>query len=254
MDTFLANYFGTNQSAPEPTTQEDDLEKMAQLVMLDKIASAKNIDLSGLSDDEYVQLAGQVFSGQPVEKTAAAAQPEANIEMTGLTELEKQAKARFEEAKFLGQVVAHSMWNELDSIQKVAMAKGEDEEEGEKKAPPFPPKKEEKKDDEEEDEKSKEGSALDTLADARAYEILQGYGLADDQGNVVSPDELNKHAQAVYAQQQGQAAPAQPEKTAADRLSEAVESSAWEKLASAGYDPQVINYLLQVQQAQTQGQ
>jgi len=227
MDTFLANYFGTGQSAPEPTTQEDDLEKMAQLVMLDKIASAQNIDLSGLSDEEYVKLAGQVFSGE-TEKTAAA-QPEANAEATQLTELEKQAQARFEEAKFLGQVVAHSMWNELDSIQKVAMAKGEEEEEGKKKAPPFPPKKEEKEEDDE--EKSKEGSALDTLADARAYEILQQNGLADDQGNVVTPEQLQKHAQEQAAAQQ----PAAPEKTAADKLAEAVEINAWRKLAELGY-------------------
>jgi hypothetical protein len=254
MDTFLANYFGTNQNAPEPTAGVDDLEKMAQLVMLDKIAGAKNIDLSNLSDEEYVKLAAQVFSGQP---TPAPAEPSSDM-----PEHEKIARARFEEAKFLGQVVAHSMWNELDSIQKHAMAKAaQDEEEngngngnGNGKAPPFPPKKkEEDMEDEEENgngEKSKEGSAFDALSDARAYEILQQYGLADGEGNVVSAAELNKHAQAVYAQQQGQLP---TEKTAADRLAEAVEQQAWEKLAGAGYDPRVINYLLQVQQA-NQGQ
>lgn len=250
MDTFLANYFGTNK-APEPTTGTDDLEKMAQLVMLDKIAEAKNIDLSSLSDAEYVKLANQVFNGeQAQQQQAPPAQP-----TDGLTEHEKVAAARLEEAKFLGQVVAHSMWNELESIQKHAMAKtagepppqfqkgnGEDEEE----------KKDEEKKDEEEgmtkEEKCKTGSALDALSDARAYEILQGYGLADGEGNVVSAEALNKHAEAVYAQQQEQAQPT--EKTAADRLAEAVEEQAWQKLASAGYDPRVINYLLQVNQGQ----
>jgi len=278
MDTFLANYFGTNQSAPEQTTETDELEKMAQLVMLDKIAEDQGVDLSGLSDAEYLQLASEVFDGQGHEKIASGQQAE-------LTEQEKIAAAKFEEANYLGKVVAHSMWNELEAIQKEAKkveltgptgtlagglpgkrseaigrlsdadlgkyikqtsrakklealkgkvkdvaAKGGEMAKGVGRTIAKHPGKaaligggaalatggalygaKKLK------EKSKEGSALDTLSDARAYEILQEHGLADAQGNVVSPDQISY------------------EKTAADKLAEAVEEEAWQKLAELGY-------------------
>jgi hypothetical protein len=273
MDTFLANYFGTNQGAPEQTTETDELEKMAQLVMLDKIAEDQGVDLSGLSDEEYLQLAGQ-------EKVASEQGGEY------LTEHEKIAAAKFEEATYLGKVVAHSMWNELEAIQKEAKkveltgptgtlaaglpggkreeaigrlsdadlskyikqtsrakklealkgkakdvaAKGAEMAKGVGKTIAKHPGKaaligggaalaaggaaygaKKMK------EKSKEGSAFDTLSDARAYEILQENGLADEQGNIVAPDQISY------------------EKTAADKLAEAVEQEAWLKLAELGY-------------------
>lgn len=319
MDNFLADYFGTNQTAPEPTQDSDELEKMAQLVMLDKIAENENIDLSSLNDDEYVALAGQVFDGQ--------SPPEEQGEMN---DLEKMAEAKFEEAKFLGQVVAHSMWNELDSIQKVAAGRartivdpdaalkatepggrtlaGTSPSRGPqtlvdpnvpkggaitskaktvggaitpvgdaplkttggetiaalKKALSTETAPEAKKGLAErlkalagkgaaglkahkgkaaliggglalstgaavgakalaDRAKSKEGSAMDSLSDARAYEILQEYGLADEQGNVVTPNQLQK-----YAEEEEQAAPT-------NELAGAVELEAWEKLAELGY-------------------
>lgn len=257
MDNFLADYFGTNQTAPEPTQDSDELEKMAQLVMLDKIAANEDIDLSSLNDDEYVALAGQVFDGQP----APAEQAEA-------TDLEKMAEAKFEEAKFLGQVVAHSMWNELDSIQKVA---GKADEEAATTAQKLREAGERGRRAGERAgerlkelaggakgvaakglkglkahkgkaaliggglalagggaigakalaDRSKEGSAMDSLSDARAYEILQEHGLADEQGNVVTPEQFQKQA----------GEPAAP----ANELASAVELEAWEKLAALGY-------------------
>ena len=281
MDPFLADYFGTNQEVPEQVTETDDLEKMAQLVMLDKIAQNQNIDLSELTDEQYVQLAQEVFESNGQEKVAA--------QQEQLTELEKEAAAKFEESVYLGKVAAHALWNELNAIQQVAMEKeakknvfqriGQYVGEGKKatqeakgmakeygniaksvgfedrasreaaerladkasKAQERTGKKvvggaagvgalgvaggtaaalraRKKKN----EGQSKEGSAFNQLSDARAYEILQQYGLADDQGNVVTPDQLQKHAE-------------QQEKTSADRLADAVEAEAWEKLAALGY-------------------
>lgn len=297
MDSFLADYFGTNQTVPDQAT--DDLEKMAQLVMLDKIAEDQNIDLSSLSDDEYVALAAEVFNGGQTKVAHQQPSPDQ------MNEQEKIAHARFEEAKFLGQVVAHSMWNELESIQKHAASpqteggtlisggvgteragktlasgapggmesgsktlagglagrRGEAEKAmketakkgigerlkslaskgvGAVKAHPGKAAliaggtlaaaggaealrrglKSRKDDDEGQD---KAASAFDTLSDARAYEILQEYGLADEHGNVVTPDQL-------YGQS---------EKTAGDELAEAVELDALRKLASLGYQVQI---------------
>ena len=286
MDNFLADYFGTNQTAPEQVTETDELEKMAQLVMLDKIAANQGVDLSNLTDDEYVQLAQEVFESNGQEKVA-----EQQAQTQELTDLEKEAAVKFEESVYLGKVAAHALWNELNSIQQVAMekeaadattmqkiyrgvgkhfGKGKEKAKGLEKmvsgsgadhpltqvakrvadeaaestgkkvvrgvagttlglgatAGAIKGRKAKKEEASSDEGQSKESSAFSALSDARAYEILQQYGLADDQGNVVTPDQLQK-----YAEEQGQ----QEEKTAADRLAEAVELEAWEKLAALGY-------------------
>jgi hypothetical protein len=260
MDPMLADYFGTNKDAPEPTAQEDELEKMAQLVLLDEVAKERNVDLSKLSDEDCVKLASEMFQAgyEPQEEVAS-----------NLSDEEQTAVGVLKEAEFFGATAAHSLWNELAAIQKCAEEKAAargrvmhmpyDSEvvsagsgralakvkkpgttalmqigkkglstkgkilaglaagglaAGAGTAAGLLAKK--KKD------KDKEASALGTLADARAFEILKQHGLADDAGNVVSPDQLNKHAQ-------------EEEKTAADKLAEAVELEAWKKLQELGY-------------------
>jgi hypothetical protein len=269
MDQFLAEYYGTNANLGA-TQDADELEKMAQLVMLDKMAADEGIDLSGLNDQQVLALANEVFSGQ--QTAIEQRQPT-------VSDLEKEAAAKIEEADYLGKVMAHSMWNELDSIQKQASSGGATlqnflgGEEGGKtvigKGPGLKARAEGaskalkgaasavsgaaksvgkgawkhkgkvglgvggaallaggglaarhylKKDKKSEGESEKTSSAFESLADARAYEILQANGLADDQGNVVTPDRL-------YGQ----------EKTAADVLQENVEQAAMQRLADMGY-------------------
>lgn len=298
MDQFLADYYGTGNISE--TEDPDQLEKMAQLVMLEKMAEDEGIDLSGLSDDEVVALAGEVFEDDE------GIQPSSD-------QLEKEAAAKFEEADFLGKVMAHSMWNELDAIQKEAKGYGPgapaaqfDREvariakqkqqaaaaardaskyegaaaAGARKGGATSPGRVEaglrsmrqragagadrakrgvvgagkavgrgaatagkyvakhklpfaggaagvaaltaggltarhlmKK-----REGEKTSSAFDSLADARAYEILQVNGLADEYGNVITPDQL-------YGS----------EKTAADVLQENVNEAAMLRLAEMGY-------------------
>lgn len=114
MNQFLAEYYGTG--ATSGNEDADALEKMAQLTLLTKEAEEEGVDLSGLSDDEVMQLAEELYG------EGGEAEGEAEAEATGEEDMEKEAAAKFEEADFLGRVMAHSMWQELDNIQKEAGA------------------------------------------------------------------------------------------------------------------------------------
>ncbi len=113
MNEFLAGYYGTDANGGNGDA--DALEKMAQLTLLVKEAEENDIDISSLSDEEAMQLAEELYGDDGSDAG----------EQTGEEDLEKEAQAKFEEADFLGRVMAHSMWQELDSIQKEAGAVGE---------------------------------------------------------------------------------------------------------------------------------
>jgi len=100
MDEFLANYYGTGGGNGQ-TSDADALEKMAQLTLLTKQAEEEGVDISDLSEEELDELAEELYG-------------------EGGDVLEKEAQTKFEESDFLGRVMAHSMWQELDSIQKEA--------------------------------------------------------------------------------------------------------------------------------------
>lgn len=102
MDPFLADYYGTGQGAGY---DEDALEKMAQLTLLTKEAEEEGIDLSELSEEELLALSEEVYGGDE-------------------DPMEKEASDMFETFDFGGRVMAHSMWNELEAIQKQAAKAG----------------------------------------------------------------------------------------------------------------------------------
>lgn len=289
-DPFLSQYYGT--SVPEPT-EGDSLEKMAQLHLLEKLAEDEEIDLTQYSDEEILAMTDQVF-GEGGEE------PEAQGDDG---DYEKIAAARFEEADYLGRVMAHSMWNELDAIQKAAAKAGPgvsypagapaaefDKEfaRGAKKkrvaaaraadaakyegsamagrghsgarsvgkaeggvrsalskmktrkgrgkaaligaglaggaalaaggvlgAKALKKRKE---------EQQKTASALDTLSDSRAFDILANYGYVTEQGEIIPADG-----------EPGQAWDVPFQKTASAELDEAIEEMAWGKLYDLGY-------------------
>ena len=276
MDQSLAAYYGTNQEQADDT---GDMEKLAQLTLLDAYATEHGVDLSHLSQDEALNLAGQVIQEQ--EKLAAA----------GAGGLEKNAEENFNEFEYGGKVFAHSFVNELNEIQKEAGARTDAAREmlsrfgqgakglagraseGAKglatgagkgtgilrteahkgaradvvregtsaalgSASQLADAKKLLKMEQLKrlgrgaatatgagaltgggiyaGTRKKESAAIDQLANARAYEILQEQGLADAQGNVVPPEYFH-------------------EKTAADQLNEAVDAQAWAILESAGY-------------------
>lgn len=109
---FLAGYYGTGANSGNDA---DALEKMAQLTLLVKEAEENDIDISSLSDEDAMELAEELYGDDSSDAG----------EQTGEEDLEKEAHAKFEEADFLGRVMAHSMWQELDNIQKEAGAVGE---------------------------------------------------------------------------------------------------------------------------------
>jgi hypothetical protein len=103
MDQFLADYYGTGATYGEPFA-DNDIEKMAQLTLLTKEAAAEGIDLSQFSDGELVAMANDLYGNGSTPN------------------MEKEAAAKFEEADFLGRVMAHSFNQELGEIEKQAKA------------------------------------------------------------------------------------------------------------------------------------
>jgi len=103
MDQFLAEYYGTDELA-DNGVMDDDIEKMAQLTLLTKEAAAEGVDLSEFNDYELLEMADDLYGG------------------TGYGDdlMEKEAAAKFEEADFLGRVMAHSFHQESDEIVKQA--------------------------------------------------------------------------------------------------------------------------------------
>jgi hypothetical protein len=152
MDEFLANLYGTNGYG-----EDTDVEKLAQAEMLTKIAEENEIDLEQLSDDQVAALADQagldfgegagdgaggeidheIFEDEEGNQFAVAGDEEGNphilaedgnwyptaemgfdfAEDDGIT---AEASASFEEADFLGRVMAHSYH---DESEKITMAK-----------------------------------------------------------------------------------------------------------------------------------
>lgn len=117
MDAQLAAIYGTGQN-----NAEDDLEKVAAAELLVKLAAENNIDLNSLSDAQIGELVQELY------KTAESAPPPPAKESKESAESaeeksKKEAQEKVAEADFLGRVMAHSMVQELNEIQKEAGGK-----------------------------------------------------------------------------------------------------------------------------------
>lgn len=124
MDEWLAEVYGTKGAQ-----QQVDLEKVAQLAILEKLAGEEGYDLSNLTEEQAIELANEVMSagaqggeqpqGEPQpqqpqgEPQAGPTQEQAELELA------KEAAAKFEEADFLGRVMAHAYTQELEKIGKL---------------------------------------------------------------------------------------------------------------------------------------
>lgn len=98
MDPVLAELYGT-------VTPQEDIEKTAQLDLLQKIAEAHDIDLNQLSDEQILE-AVEALDG--VEKVASDGG------------MDKEAEELFRNSDYGGRIFAHAMIDELRSIQKHA--------------------------------------------------------------------------------------------------------------------------------------
>jgi hypothetical protein len=110
MDPKLAEFYGTN------TPDEADLEKLAAAELAEQLAGDDNdqVNIEGLDNEQLEQLAAHVLGedgeGGDVE---AANDGEGGEEVSEETE-------KVAEADYLGRVMAHSMVQELRSIEKTA--------------------------------------------------------------------------------------------------------------------------------------
>jgi len=91
---------------------QEDLEKVAAVEALEKLAEENEIDLDDLSDEEVGELLAYVMD------------PEAGDAGAEDDDAIKEAQARFEEADFLGRVMAHANHQESEVLefQKLAAA------------------------------------------------------------------------------------------------------------------------------------
>lgn len=114
MDEWLAKVYGTGG-------QSEDIEKTAQVEMLQKLAEQEGIDLDGLSAEQLESLSDEVFAEgeESGEEGGEEAGEEEGMEASGGDE--EQLQEKFAEADFLGRVMAHSYAQEL---QKIAASKG----------------------------------------------------------------------------------------------------------------------------------
>jgi hypothetical protein len=99
MDEQLAAIYGTGQSY-----DESDLEKTAAAELLVKLAEEQGADLNDFSDAEIAGMIDELYQGGGIMHTAADA--------------EYQEKVA--EADYLGRIMAHSMVQELNNIEKEA--------------------------------------------------------------------------------------------------------------------------------------
>lgn len=187
MSEFLAGIYGTNAD-PAPT-HDNEIEKLAQAELLDGLLQKEaGVSLDSLTVDEVIKVAAEAFGEesplvQELLKEAAGDMPPSFVE--NMKEMKKEegkadkpkeeeeeegSEKEASEAELLkmaqnadtsGRIMAHSFWQELNSIKEAA----EKEEKMEAK---------EEKKDEKMEEKKASFSVIDALARARVEEASQG--------------------------------------------------------------------------------
>jgi len=142
INEWLAEVYGTNGSG-----SDNDLEKTAQAMMLQKLAEEEGVDLSGLDEEQLNALAQEIVQNAEVIEAATSGgegggegempAPEPGAPPAMPPGAEEEAQAKFAEADFLGRVMAHSYTQELNKIAEEAAAEeeaeGKEHEEAEKK-------------------------------------------------------------------------------------------------------------------------
>lgn len=124
MDEQLAAIYGTGQTS---AYDENDLQKVAAAELLVKLAEEQGVDLNQFSEQEIAGMITDLYKtaeeeGEKKEEKKEnpfAAKAEEKKEEKG-EEKEKEAQAKFAEADFLGRVMAHAMVQELGNIDKSA--------------------------------------------------------------------------------------------------------------------------------------
>lgn len=180
MDEQLAAIYGTGQPV---AYDQEDLQKTAAAELLVKLAAEQGVDLNQFSDQEIGEMITDLYKSAQDEGAPPfpPKKEEDKKEEAKEEEKEKEAQAKFAEADFLGRVMAHAMVQELNNIDKQASA-----------APAPAPQ-----------PAADSNSALEKMAQQRAWEMAKEAGYVDDKGNLVVPQkpEQQKTAAASTLQQ-----------------------------------------------------
>jgi len=152
MNEFLAEMYGTRESIGAPSSDNSDVEKLAEAQLLDEALQAEGIDIDQLPGETILKLAYQILGEDshlvkaameesqetPEHETAESdeeeeeeseEEKEAALKMAAMRELQGQGNESFEEkvaqADFLGRVMAHSYVNEMAGMDKEAISLGQ---------------------------------------------------------------------------------------------------------------------------------
>lgn len=124
MDPKLAEVYKTND------VDEADVEALATAALAEKLASADEINVDGMSDEEAEALASQIIDGDAEAQAEGEGEPEAEQpaegeEKTAGEEGEQLTpeQEKIAEADYLGRVMAHAYVAERKEIEKEAAAK-----------------------------------------------------------------------------------------------------------------------------------
>lgn len=143
MNTFLSEYYSTNQPLEEKTASAGELSPDEKVEMFAKLANENGIDLSQLPDERLEQLFNETFAKQAgemppqfqkkdgdgdgkVNDGKPSEKKEDKDERKEAAEREFQekqaAQAEFERADFMGRTMAHAYVNEMRKIASNAEA------------------------------------------------------------------------------------------------------------------------------------
>lgn len=113
MDPRLAELYGTN---------EEQVESVAADELAEKLASADDLDVEGLSDDEAESLAQEILASSASAEEQAEEASEEEEEVSEEAEDGDTEKVAEAQADYLGRVMAHAFTQELRGIDKEAGA------------------------------------------------------------------------------------------------------------------------------------
>jgi len=122
MNEWLAQYFGT-----APVSEEAEKQASAELFV--KLAMENGIDLNAMTDAEvqelYESTMGKMAESEEEEEDEEEKEKLRKIEEAAREhEAKKESQAKFAEAVFMGQTMAHAFTAELDAIENQKTAAG----------------------------------------------------------------------------------------------------------------------------------
>lgn len=197
MNPFLTDLYGTGR-----TVDTNDVEKLAQAEVLDRVLRENNLTLDKLSGDQILKVAEQLFGkNNEIAKLASASTKTAANTTTatnGAAPKQETMEEKTAEADYLGRVMAHAYWQEKIAIEKAASAGVQHRSDDprvqaliQKLGGEMPPqfaanagggapngeKKDEEAEKKKKEEEQKTASALDVLANERAHAFLRENGV-----------------------------------------------------------------------------